>query len=621
MHKLLIFLLSFVFLSCSSNRVKNSQTAHSQKVKTFAFMEGVPFSFDRPYDDKLKQELRNNFLSTDERNKNYLTTDLYLKATHYREKEQLEEAAFLFELLNEFSPKNYTVTKNLVVVYIRGGFFDKAEELLESLDKMKMRDMSSFKLILAGLFNAQGKIDKSLKIYREILALEPANEEACIFLAKSLGVDLKFDKAVKQLKSCIKHDKTSAIFHYYLGKIYLADEKAKKSDRSFLNALEVDPTYYQAIIGRGLIKEEAGDYKSAAKIYKGYLEVDSDNFAILTRLVQTLFLLDKFKEVTPYMEELIRQDPDNLNLKVRLGILYSEIENYEGAKVVFKNILGKVPGSDKVLYYLGALYQQTEDFESAIEYYSKIERTSSLYYDSNIQIGKILKFRALTINTNSRYLNELRQLITKLPEDYADSPKLKVELAIILSSVLDGQNRKKAAVEVMVKFSKGADLTEDQKYYLASLYDKAEMYEDALNLMLTVVEKNPNNPHALNFVGYLMLENGGELDVAFDYINQAIKLKPDDAYIRDSLGWYYYKRGNFKKALVELEKAWKQEKNDVVITKHLAMVYQQLENDEQAQKYFAEALKNCELPSQKEDVIKSMKRSIKRRLPASLLED
>ena len=62
----------------------------------------------------------------------------------------------------------------------------------------------------------------------------------------------------------------------------------------------------------------------------------------------------------------------------------------------------------------------------------------------------------------------------------------------------------------MVKFSRGVELTEDQKYYLASLYDKAEMYKEALDLMLTVVKNNPNNPHALNFVGYLMLENGGK---------------------------------------------------------------------------------------------------------------
>ena len=69
----------------------------------------------------------------------------------------------------------------------------------------------------------------------------------------------------------------------------------------------------------------------------------------------------------------------------------------------------------------------------------------------------------------------------------------------------------------------------------------------------------------------------------------------------------------------ELKKAWDVEKKDVVITKHLAMVYQELENDAEAQKYFAEALKNCEEKSEREDILNSMERRILRRLPASLL--
>ena len=70
---------------------------------------------------------------------------------------------------------------------------------------------------------------------------------------------------------------------------------------------------------------------------------------------------------------------------------------------------------------------------------------------------------------------------------------------------------------------------------------------------------------------------------------------------------------------IELKKAWEKEKKDITITKHLAIIYQELENDEEAQKYFAEALRNCEKKSEREDVLRSMQGRILKRMPASLL--
>ena len=86
----------------------------------------------------------------------------------------------------------------------------------------------------------------------------------------------------------------------------------------------------------------------------------------------------------------------------------------------------------------------------------------------------------------------------------------------------------------------------------------------------------------------------------------AIKLRPEDGYIRDSLGWYYFKVGDYNKALKEIKKAWEKEKTDVTITLHLALIYQKQKNISMAEKYFAEALKNCKLESEKAQVQQAM---------------
>ena len=148
--------------------------------------------------------------------------------------------------------------------------------------------------------------------------------------------------------------------------------------------------------------------------------------------------------------------------------------------------------------------------------------------------------------------------------------ELFLDLRIIQASLYE-ENHEFEKVKSVTSHHNTEEMEVDQKYFVANLYERSNQYEKAIDLMTTVLASNPNNPHALNFIGYVMLENGGELDVAFEYINKAVKILPKDAYIRDSLGWYYYKKGDLKKALKELKKAWNDEKKDVVITKHLPL--------------------------------------------------
>jgi Tfp pilus assembly protein PilF len=114
-----------------------------------------------------------------------------------------------------------------------------------------------------------------------------------------------------------------------------------------------------------------------------------------------------------------------------------------------------------------------------------------------------------------------------------------------------------------------------------------------------------------------MLENNEDLDKAHSLIQKAVKLKPNDGYIRDSLGWFYYKTGQIQKALVEVKKAFSLVNSDVVIAKHLAIIYKDLKKYKMAKKFFVEALRNCKFESERKDILKSLGSFPELRLPAS----
>jgi Flp pilus assembly protein TadD len=87
------------------------------------------------------------------------------------------------------------------------------------------------------------------------------------------------------------------------------------------------------------------------------------------------------------------------------------------------------------------------------------------------------------------------------------------------------------------------------------------------------LELEPDNPDVLNFLGYSYAEEGINLDEAERLVRKALEAKPESGHIIDSLGWIYYKKGHYDKAVVELERAFKKLSTDATVAEHLGDVY------------------------------------------------
>ena len=84
---------------------------------------------------------------------------------------------------------------------------------------------------------------------------------------------------------------------------------------------------------------------------------------------------------------------------------------------------------------------------------------------------------------------------------------------------------------------------------------------------------SPDESLVLNYLGYSWVDQGSNLKQAMDYIRKAVKLKPDDGYYVDSLGWAYYRLGNLPAAVENLERAVELKPDDPIINDHLGDAY------------------------------------------------
>ena len=84
-----------------------------------------------------------------------------------------------------------------------------------------------------------------------------------------------------------------------------------------------------------------------------------------------------------------------------------------------------------------------------------------------------------------------------------------------------------------------------------------------------LIDKNPKNADALNYLGYMLAEGGASLDEAVTFIQRALDVEPENPSFLDSLGWAYFRQGKLELADRPLTAAAEKEPKNSVIQDHL----------------------------------------------------
>jgi tetratricopeptide (TPR) repeat protein len=104
-------------------------------------------------------------------------------------------------------------------------------------------------------------------------------------------------------------------------------------------------------------------------------------------------------------------------------------------------------------------------------------------------------------------------------------------------------------------------------------FERTKRWPEAEADLLQALELEPDQPFVLNYLGYSWVDQGVNLDRAKEMLHKAVDLRPEDGYVVDSLGWAYFRLGEYDKAVTYLERAVELEPGDPVINDHLGDAY------------------------------------------------
>jgi tetratricopeptide (TPR) repeat protein len=137
----------------------------------------------------------------------------------------------------------------------------------------------------------------------------------------------------------------------------------------------------------------------------------------------------------------------------------------------------------------------------------------------------------------------------------------------------------------------------DIRFARAAALERLGRVEEADLLFREMVEQDPSDAAALNYLGYSLADRDTELEEALRLISTAVALDPENAAYLDSLGWVHYRLGDLDQAEYWLRRAVGFGGNDGTILSHLGEVLLERGGKDEARRLLTTALDvGCEHP-------------------------
>lgn len=172
---------------------------------------------------------------------------------------------------------------------------------------------------------------------------------------------------------------------------------------------------------------------------------------------------------------------------------------------------------------------------------------------------------------------------------------------LYISNLYSQAKRGKEAIEaanLALTAAKSNDRRQIAKLTLATAQQMSGNFQAAEQSLREILQQSPENPIALNNLGYFLLERNEKLPEALKLIQKAVDISPTNPSFLDSLGWAYYKLNKLDEAEKYLKSAARLDTSSATILEHLGDVYHKQGKNELAKTSWQKALKISSEPEE-----------------------
>ncbi len=224
------------------------------------------------------------------------------------------------------------------------------------------------------------------------------------------------------------------------------------------------------------------------------------------------------------------------------------------------------PARDDSWVLLGDIFSGMEDSENAREAYARIRPGSASYATARSKLAWTLQ----TSGDTAAALTMAEDAVRASPEDR--------DALVTYADILRANERYAESAKVLDKVvaADGAGVDWRILFMRAVARDRSGDWPGAEADLLLALQRQPDEPDLLNYLGYSWIDRGVRLGEALPMVQKAVAANPRNGAMIDSLGWAYFRMGDYRNAVEHLERAVLLEPADPEINDHLGDAYWQV---------------------------------------------
>ncbi|MGE4219462.1 MAG: tetratricopeptide repeat protein [Alphaproteobacteria bacterium] len=510
----------------------------------------------------------------------------YLAGRHAERTSDLKTGADLLLRVLEESPEDEELLRRTFMLTLGAGRLSDARQLAKRIEAAKV-DVPSAALLLAADAMRERRYADARKRLEAMSETGLARYAAPIGIAWSYAGEKRPDEAMTALKPLESQSGFKALYLMHGGLIMDATGRSAEAEEKFRAiADDLSEAPLRVVRAAGSFLERRGRKDEARTLYRSYIDDHPESYVFEAELER----LEAGKPAEPLVGSPAEGMAEGLfNLASALprdragsiALIYAQVA------------LSLRPNFSLGHILIGDILMSREQYDAAIDAYRGVAASDTYSWAARLRVADALY--------EEKRVPEAVTLLEAMAAERKDRPDALVRLGNLLRYEERFAEAVKAYDRAFARFDKDHQPDWMLYYYRGIALERSKQWDRAEKDFLIALEREPEQPYVLNYLGYTWVELGRNIDRAKAMITRAVELRQDDGYIVDSMGWVLYRLGDYKEAVAHLERAVQLRPQDPVINDHLGDAYWRVGRQHEARFQWQRALS---LEPEKDDVAK-----------------
>ena len=401
----------------------------------------------------------------------------------YTWKIDYKKAEDLYKDILKEGPQDLDILASLSQILIRSKRYAEATHYIKLA--LSKKEDPHLRFLYGEVLLLSGRYKQAKKVLKDVIARNPENIRAKVYLADIFSYNKEFDEAISLYKEALKEKKDLGV------KRKLAQTYSWKKD--YEKAISLYKEVINATVDIETERELAevyiwnGQYDKAKDILELILKTDPQDSKSKFLLAKAMHYSGEQGKAIYLYEELLKMKPEDkareLQIKELLSQAYMINNNYEGAISLYREILKEEPENVKARVTLADILGWLKEYDDSISEYEKALEIEPANLEIKEKLAKVYTWKEDYKKAEVLY----KDIIRKTPENTG--------AYVALGRILAWDKRYSEAVHYFeIGLSKKEDPNLELLYGQALLYSGD--YKRAKEIFQGVIDKQPGNREA-----------------------------------------------------------------------------------------------------------------------------